>query len=244
MVLFHPGDLELAAGSSEKRRAYLDGVLGPMDPTYSVVHAEYDKALRSRNRLLKADRVDPRAVKIYDELLASRGAIVGAARAAIVHDLGPRIEASFSAIMGEHLPLTVRYKPRVAPDVESILRALAAGFEKDVARGFAADGPHADDVQIELSRVVARHHASQGQHRAMALAMKLAELDVLAERTSRVPLFLLDDVSSELDKVRNARLFDRIAQVGGQVFLSTTEASLIQLTHDRVDFRVERGLVT
>lgn len=243
MVLFHPGDLELASGPAEKRRAYLDRVLEQMDPSYAPIRLEYDKALRSRNRLLKEDVVDRRAIAVYDELLATRGAIVGAARAAILSDLAPRIESAFAAIVGEHLPLAVRYEPRVAPNVAAMQKALALAFAKDVARGFTADGPHADEIRIELARVVARHHASQGQHRAMALAMKLAELDLLTERTARVPILLLDDVSSELDRERNQRLFERIASVGGQVFLTTTQPELIRLKQDRVDFHVVKGAV-
>jgi DNA replication and repair protein RecF len=241
IVIFHPGDLELAAGAADKRRAYLDRVLEQMDPTYAAVHAEYDKALRSRNRLLRDETVDRRAIAVYDELLATRGAIVGSARASILEDLGPRIEAAFAAIVGEHLELRVRYRARVPPNVAAMRSALTLAYAKDVARGFTADGPHADEIVIELSQVVARHHASQGQHRSMALAMKLAELDILTERTGRVPLLLLDDVSSELDRERNRRLFERIARVGGQVFLTTTQPELIRLESDRTDFRIANG---
>lgn len=243
VVIFHPGDLELASGSSERRRAYLDRVIEQLDPAYAATLSEYEKALRSRNRLLKDENVDRRAVVVYDELLATRGSIVGQARSAVVRELGPRIEQAFSAIVGEHVPLSVRYQPRVPPTIEAIRERLAESLHKDMARGFTADGPHADDLGIAMKKVAVRHHASQGQHRAMALAMKLAELDELTERTSRVPLLLLDDVSSELDRERNRRLFERIASIGGQVFLTTTQAELIRIDRDRVDHRIVEGRV-
>jgi len=75
MVLFHPGDLALAAGAPEKRRAFLDRVLEQMDPTYAKTLASYGKALRSRNRLLKREEADRRSIVAYDELLASAGAL-------------------------------------------------------------------------------------------------------------------------------------------------------------------------
>src|SRR5690606_5890182 len=87
----------------------------------------------------------------------------------------------------------------------------------------------------------ARHHASQGQHRMMVLALKVAELEVLTRRVGRVPILLLDDVSSELDRTRNERLFALLDELGGQVFLTTTHPSLIALSRGRVDWRVSNG---
>lgn len=240
-VVFHPGDLELASGASDRRRTYLDRMIEQFDPTYAAVLGDYEKALRSRNRLLKEETVDRRAIVVYDELLATRGSVVGRARAAVVRELGPRIEKAFGAIVGEEIPLAVRYQPRVPPSVDAIRERLVEAYEKDRARGFTADGPHADDLAIAMKQVAVRHHASQGQHRAMALAMKLAELDELTTRTGRVPILLLDDVSSELDRERNRRLFERIASIGGQVFLTTTQAELIRIEHDRVDHRLVEG---
>lgn len=243
MVLFHPGDVGLAGGPPEGRRAFLDRILEQLDPTYASTLAGYQKALRSRNRLLRQDRVDRPAVQAYDGVLAAAGAIVGQTRARLVPDLAERTTAAFADVVGESLPLDVRYEPRVDPDPGAIRSALGRAFDKDVARGFTADGPHGDDLALRVRQVSARHHASQGQQRAIVLALKVAELDVLTRRTNRVPLLLLDDVSSELDRARNRRLFEVLAQLGGQVFLTTTHPEFILLDRDRVDFRVEEGRV-
>lgn len=248
MVLFHPGDAGLAMGPPEPRRAYLDRILEQMDATYAATLASYSKALRSRNRLLKMDEVDRRSVIAYDAVLAQAGAIVGQTRARLVEDLAPRAERAFIEVAGVELPLEVRYEPRVAPEPEVILAALARSYDKDRARGFTAEGPHADELALRVRReadaVAAKHHASQGQHRAIVLALKVAELDVLAARVQRVPILLLDDVSSELDRARNRRFFELLRRLGGQVFLTTTHAEFILLEEQRVDFRVEAGVVT
>ncbi|MCA9611472.1 MAG: DNA replication and repair protein RecF, partial [Myxococcales bacterium] len=247
MVLFHPGDAGLAMGPPEPRRAYLDRILEQMDATYGATLASYGKALRSRNRLLKMDDVDRRSVTAYDAVLAQAGAIVGQTRARLVEDLAPRAERAFVEVAGVELPLEVRYEPRVTPDPEALAAALAKSYEKDRARGFTAEGPHADELALRVRRssdaVAAKHHASQGQHRAIVLALKVAELDVLAARVQRVPILLLDDVSSELDRSRNRRLFELLQRLGGQVFLTTTHAEFILLEEQRVDFRVEAGAV-
>ena len=244
MVLFHPGDLVLASGSAEKRRAFLDRVLEQMDPVYAATLASYEKALRSRNRLLKDERVDRRSVRAYDAILSKAGAVVGQARQRLVDDLGPRVERAFEEVFAGQTPLAVRYAPRVDPTEEALAQALERSFEKDRARGFTADGPHGDDLELRLHEVGARHHGSQGQHRTIVLALKTAELDLLSERTGRVPILLLDDVSSELDRSRNRRFFEVLSQTGGQVFLTTTHPEFILLENDRVDFRVDGGHVT
>ena len=241
MVLFHPGDLVLASGAPDLRRAFLDRVLEQVDPTYGKTLATYGKALRSRNRLLKMEDVDPRSVRAYDEILAGTGAMVGQARAALVTDIKPLAERAFLDVAGQDLPLTIEYQPRVEPTPEALRTALGRAFTKDRARGFTADGPHADDLALTVRERRARHHASQGQHRMMVLALKVAELEVLTERVGRVPVLLLDDVSSELDRERNRRFFALLDKLGAQVFLTTTHPELIHLERGRVDHQVVAG---
>jgi DNA replication and repair protein RecF len=243
MVLFHPGDLILASGAPDRRRAFLDRILEQMDPIYGSTLSSYEKALRSRNRLLKDERTDRRSVRAYDGILSKAGAIVGQARRRLVDDLAPRVVRAFSEVFAGDTPLGVRYLPRVEPTEEAIAQALERSFDKDCARGFTADGPHGDDLELRLHDVGARHHGSQGQHRTIVLALKTAELDLLSERTGRVPILLLDDVSSELDRSRNRRFFEVLSHSGGQVFLTTTHPEFILLEKDRVDFQVDAGRV-
>ena len=77
----------------------------------------------------------------------------------------------------------------------------------------------------------------------IVLALKVAELDVLTRRVGRVPILLLDDVSSELDATRNRRLFELLDELGGQVFLTTTHRELIRIERGRVDFEVAAGRI-
>jgi DNA replication and repair protein RecF len=253
VVLFHPGDLELAQGGPEARRTLLDAILSEMEPGYAGLLASYQKALRSRNRLLRAEAPDRNAIRAFDPLLARSGAAVGRARAELVREVAPVTVRVASEILGAHIPVEVRYVPRVSSeggpaDEATLAEALARSLDKDLARGFTAEGPHADELALEVHARGARHHASQGQQRTLVLALKVAELEVLARRIGRVPPLLLDDVSSELDRTRNARFFALLGRIGGQVFLTTTHPELIRLdvpagSPDRADFRVEQGRV-
>lgn len=246
-VLFHPVDVQLVGGSPERRRALLDEMLEQLDVTFATTAAAYERALRSRNRLLRSGAGDRRAITAYDEILAAAGALIGQARERLVVDLAPRVSSLFGEIGGDDGDdgeLALRYAPKVEPRVASLTRALAEELERDCARGYTGVGPHADDLAISLAGAGARRFASQGQQRAVALALKVAELEALERRSGKVPMLLLDDVSSELDRARNRRLFACLSRLGGQVFLTTTHPEFILLDEDRTDFHVRDGVVT
>jgi len=245
LVLFHPGHVDLMAGAPEARRAFLDRVLEQVDAGYARSVADYGKALRSRNRLLKQEQLDARSVRAYDPILAELGARIGQARANLVAELKPLTEGFFAEITERALPLQMTYAARHRPDEQVLREALAQSFEKDRARGFTGVGPHGDDLRVGVERSLVKHLASQGQHRALVLSLKVSELFVLARRTGRMPLFVLDDVSSELDRSRNLRFFRLLSRLGAQVFLSTTHREFILLdSHEpdvRADFQMVRG---
>jgi DNA replication and repair protein RecF len=240
-VLFHPGELNLTAGGADARRAFLDHLLVRLDETYATSLAAYTRALASRNRLLRAESPNRRAVTAYDELLAASGAVLGQSRAALVRELAVHVAKVFEEISDAGPLLTVDYEPRVQPEVATLRAALAAALDKDFLRGFTADGPHADDLVFRLRATKARRYASQGQHRAMVLALKVAELLEMERRTGSTPLLLLDDVSSELDRAKTRRFFAVLSRLGGQVFLTTTHPDLILVDVDRRDFRMVAG---
>ncbi|HKP56700.1 MAG TPA: DNA replication/repair protein RecF [Polyangiales bacterium] len=243
VVLFHPGDLNLTLGSADARRAFLDRLLVRLDAVYASALATYTRALASRNRLLKQETPSRKALAAYDELLASAGAVIGQARTALSEQLAPRVVEAFAEISAGGPAVTLVYEPRVEPTVVALRAALGAAFEKDLARGFTADGPHADELAVRLQETRARRYASQGQHRAIVLALKIAELIELEQRTGNTPLLLLDDVSSELDREKSRRFFALLNRLGGQVFLTTTRPEFIAVEGERRDFQVEAGVV-
>ena len=243
VVLFHPGDLNLTLGSADARRTFLDRMLVRLDAVYASALAAYTRALASRNRLLKQESPSRKALAAYDELLASAGAVVGRARAALCAELAPRVARAFAEISADGPAVTLAYEPRVEPRVEALREAMQLAFDKDLARGFSAEGPHADELAVRLSDTRARRYASQGQHRAIVLALKIAELIELEQRTGHTPLLLLDDVSSELDRDKSRRFFALLTRLGGQVFLTTTRPEFISVEGERRDFRVEAGVV-
>ncbi|MBW2278022.1 MAG: DNA replication/repair protein RecF [Deltaproteobacteria bacterium] len=243
MVLFHPGNLDLVQGGPQARRRLLDRALFQAEGAYPDVLSDYNRALRSRNRLLKDRPLDRRALEPFDRQLAELGARVCGHRRQIVSLLEPLFLEAFEEVSGTSRS-GLTYRPSVEGDGEEFAATLGESLKSDIDRGFTARGPHADDLEVLVDDRAARRFASQGQQRAAALSLKIAETRALARVTERIPLLLLDDVSSELDEIRNARLFDFLAGVGGQVLITTTNLDTIRVHEDRTDFSVIDGAIS
>jgi len=234
VVAFTPDDLAVVKGGPEVRRAFLDRAVFNRFPAYLREHRAYQRALKSRNRLLK-EHAPASYVEAYDEAVARTGARVLVRRRALLDELGPRAVSAVRAI--SQLPdVGVGYAalhlgahhPQTEEGLESALRhALTERLTRDLDRGFTSVGPHADDLQMTLGGRSARAYASQGQGRALVLGWKIAEIENVRAAFGRPPLLLLDDVSSELDPERNAFLMHTVAESRAQVLLTTTDASLV-----------------
>ena len=249
-VCFSPDDLLLVKGGPELRRRFLDRAAFNRWPAVLAEAREYLRALRSRNAALRAAGSD------VEE--SFRGPLVRAAarllvrRHALVAELEPRATAAFREICGGDAPSAhLAYRPASGmpprgSEAELATRLheiLAARLTRDRERGYTSAGPHMDDLTLGLGGRGARPYASQGQQRALVLALKIAEIENLRERTGSPPLLLLDDVSSELDPEKNAYLLRYLATLPGQAFLTTTDRRLLESAAgpDAVFYRVSGG---
>jgi DNA replication and repair protein RecF len=138
--------------------------------------------------------------------------------------------------------------PSAPRDVGQYRVELTRSRVRDLHRGAASLGPHRDDLVLDIASMPARTTASQGQHRALVLALKAAELAVIGRARGTRPILLLDDVSSELDAERTAALFSVLAAQRGQVFLTTARPELLALDktldRNRIDFKIVAGRLT
>ena len=168
-----------------------------------------------------------------------------AARTRFLEALGPELARAFAAITRTGLGARAAYASKLgsaaAADIEAQLRA---GRARDLASQSTQIGPHRDDVLLELDGREAGSFASQGQLRAIMLAWKTAELAVLGRVHGDLPILLLDDVSSELDPSRNEYLFEHLAELAGQCFITTTHQSHVLLARERADYRIAGGEIS
>jgi len=225
-VAFTPDDLELTKGSPEQRRRFLDRAVLNVAPSYLEHALRYQKAIKERNRLL-ADGAPEASLRAYDQVLAKEGLELASRRARFVADWGPEMVEAFGQIASPAPPITVNLQTEVELEggVDVYLARLDRDRGRDRARKKTSFGPHRDDLAITLNEAPARERASQGQHRALALAMKLAELRHTSNRLGEAPVLLLDDMSSELDEDRQQNLFAAVRALNGQVMLTSTSSS-------------------
>jgi DNA replication and repair protein RecF len=175
---------------------------------------------------------------VWDAKLAETGEQFGDARATLIARCAPLVDVAYAELAGERTAVEMRYEPEWRSTGLAV--ALAAARTDDVRRGVSTVGPHRDDVTLVLGGMPARTHASQGEQRTLALALRLAAHRLVAERTGSVPVLVLDDVLSELDHGRATALLEHLP--AGQVLI-TTAGRLPDAAHpDRV-LRIEAGRV-
>lgn len=244
VVLFAPEDLRLPKGPPAGRRRFLDRAVWNAHPAYLGEAQTYDRVLRSRNAVLR-DGGDARLLEVYDQQLAQAAVPLVRRRRALVAELMPRVQNAFGRVIGGERALGLAYESALGEDdiAAALLARLSADRRRDLARGATSSGPHVDDLSLVLDGRAARLYASQGQLRALVLALKIAEIEYLRAQLGDAPVLLLDDVSSELDPTRNAQLFDFLRSVPCQAFITTTHPGHVLLCEERLDFRVVGGSV-
>jgi len=228
-VIFTPDDLRMVKDSAEGRRAALDSLGSQLSPSYARLRAEYDKTLRQRNALLRAGDGDEETMGAWGERLA----VVGGQLVAHRMRLFARMKSSMQGIyprIADDGDLTIQYVPSWerdgvagvdgAPD-ESIRRHLQTKRGAEAARKASISGPHRDEIVFKIGGDDARVYASQGQQRTVALAWKLAEVDVITAVAAQRPVLLLDDVMSELDERRRHALAAFVGSAAQTVITTT-----------------------
>ncbi|MBE3563295.1 MAG: DNA replication/repair protein RecF [Hydrogenibacillus schlegelii] len=257
IVLFVPDDVELVGGPPAVRRRFFDLELSQRWPRYLYHLSRYHKILLQRNRLLKSNG-DPatlgRLLEAYDPLLAESAAPIVRARARFVDHLRPHAEAAYRALAGGREALRLEYVSgsglagaslagEEAALRAALLKRFEAGRATDVRRRQTLTGPHRDDLTIALDGHPAEGHASQGQRRSIALALKLAAARVAEAWTGEAPVVLLDDVLSELDE-RRQRAFLTLLGEQGQAFLTVADRRGLEALRPRAQlFSVTAGAV-
>jgi len=214
-VLFTPDDLKMIKDAAEKRRRAVDEVGEQLSAAYASAGAEYDRALRQRNALLRDDAAPRDVLEAWTERLADLGAAYTAHRVRLFARIAPRVSEVYS-MLSEGEELHAAYLPSWADEevdtvdrddvYERTLRAFTDRAAEEAARRTTVVGPHRDDIAVSIAGRSARSFASQGQQRTAALAWKLAEVQVIEDVSGAPPVLLLDDVMSELDEARRTAL--------------------------------------
>jgi len=259
IVFFGPEDLKLVKGGPEERRRFLDRAVYREQPSHLDRVQEYRDLVRQRNTLLREfanGRLPAGLLESYEEQLVRRGAELTAVRARMAASIGEEVAGYWEGVQPvSGGTLSIRYLSGygISPEEMSAGELLAAAEEalagcrrEDMIRGVTGAGPHLDDVELLFDGRPARSHASQGQVRSLAAALRLGELILWKRRRGEAPILMMDDLSSELDQEHYRVIMAGVRAHAGQVILTTTtpeyvlhntEAALFHVCEGRVDRR-------
>lgn len=252
VVLISPYDTDLIRQGSEERRKYFDSLMSQLDHEYLEQLIRYTHLLKQRNSLLKlaTDRqagYDREYLLVLDEQLAPLGTDLVRRRQEFLSEFEPVFQRHYEQLADAREQVTLTYKSEL-PDAD-FLKLLRLNERRDLTLQRTTTGPHKDDFTFLMDGLAVKGYGSQGQQKSFAIALKLAQFEVLAQHKQQKPLLLLDDIFDRLDEKRITRLMQLVAnQTFGQIFLTDTHLErtdrvLANLAEDIRRFSVESGVV-
>lgn len=251
LVALSPDHKSITFGGPAERRAFLDGVMAQSSKRFAELLFEHRRILKHRNALLQlvgAGQATHQDLDVWTEQFISVSAEIVERRAAFLSEFAPRIEAIYGMISAQRESIRTVYEPDLhgndghtpllAPSIAEMYRRYADHVRtREIARETTMFGPQKDEISFLINDGLVRETASQGQHKSLLIALKIAECELLHERCNERPIVLLDDVFSELDQERSARVLEEIIRMGMQCFVTTThgsEVSAVIAQHDNL----------
>ena len=243
-VCFTPSDLLFIKGGPEIRRRFIDSVICQIKPSYISLLHKYNKILTQRNALLKdafynADVYD--LLDVFDKELSLYGSKIINIRKEYLKKLNISAALYYKGISSEKENLKCVYISSASEEKEKFYEILKTNRKEDIKQGFSSVGPQRDDIEIFINSLNTKSYSSQGQQRSIILTLKLAEGDIIKKETGKNPVFLLDDVMSELDETRQDFILNHVKE--NQVFITCCDiSSVLRLFSGKV-FQIENGKI-
>ncbi|MGJ8543907.1 MAG: DNA replication/repair protein RecF [Sulfitobacter sp.] len=218
---------------AEGRRRFLDRMTLSFLPDHADLSLSYDKAMRERNRLLKDMVREPSWYQALEARMAETGAAIHANRLAALEAISQAQEQAETSFPTATLELLCDMPAQTA----DLRAALADGRRDDLRAGRSLIGPHrADLMGSYAAKGVAARDCSTGEQKALLVSLILANARALQADFGAPPLLLLDEVAAHLDADRRAALYDEIAALGAQAWMTGTGAELFDTMGDRAQY--------
>jgi len=223
-ITFSPEDVFLFKEAPRVRRSFLNNEISKISPAYYLAKNQLSKLLKERNELLKSDKIDMVLLETYNQQLAQLNSEIARKRLEFLNKIEKTASSKYQELSGDDIKIEIEYINQFNGDyqAEHIEKLLMDKFEEDHQKGATQIGVHKDDFVLKLDGKNIAHYGSQGQNRLAALALKLAVIEVNKEKTGSEAIVILDDVLSELDKIKQKRLLDMLEKEN-QVFITTTQ---------------------
>ncbi|MDD3842179.1 MAG: DNA replication/repair protein RecF [Candidatus Izemoplasmatales bacterium] len=231
VVLFTPDDMTLIKGGPADRRYFIDVVLGQIDKDYLNDLTQFKHILKQRNELLKQMQEkkvnDQTFIDVITEQLAIHGEKLIVKRKEFIDKLAQSAREKYDYLTNKGEVMIGKYIPSIKGDY---LQELRGRITADIVSGTTNFGPHRDDIEWTLAEQTAKFYASQGEQRMIVLSICMALCDYYTDVKADQPIFLLDDVFSELDAEKQNRLIQYLLKSGNQAIITAT--SLIDIAHN------------
>ncbi len=230
-VVISPYDRDLIWEGSDVRRKYLDHLISQIDNTYLRQLMRYNKVLNQRNTILKFFRdngtYDKDVLESYNEEMKTSGSYVYQKRMEVMEELQEIFQSVYQEISMQEEKVNIQYQSDLQDaNWENLFKESAV---QDQQSGYTQKGIHKDDILMELRDNPVKRTASQGQQKTFVIAMKLAQTQLLIDRTGQNPILLLDDIFDKLDAKRVQHLVQLIEKKNyGQVLITDTDEERIQ----------------
>jgi DNA replication and repair protein RecF len=221
----------------ERRRRWLDWLVFHVEPNFGDHWARYQRALKQRNAALKAGTRD---FSVWDAALIEHGGAISVVRRQAIERLGPYLDGLLSRFSG--LTVDIGFHAGWAQD-HSLAEALKLAADRDRERGTTTAGPHRADVPLRIKNRLAREILSRGQQKLTAVAMIVAQIQLLKKETGARITLLLDDPAAELDAKNLQRLFEELAALECQMIATSLSAEIPFFQAPKAMFHVEQGRV-
>ncbi|MDB5160725.1 MAG: replication and repair protein RecF [Candidatus Saccharibacteria bacterium] len=228
VVYFEPNHLQLITRGPDARRDYMDDLLARSRPQFKPLANNYKRTLAQRNALLKrGPGYGQQQLFAWDIRLSELGELIARARQELTDDINKNLSATYSQIAHSKTKVSLEYKSQFPADNygSRMLSKLEATAQADFERGFTGHGPHREDFAVDIAAQPANITASRGENRSLMLALKVYELDLIERSRGISPIFLLDDVFSELDGARRKALVEFLKD--RQTIITTTDADTV-----------------
>jgi len=246
-VIYSTDELLLFRGSNLLRKNFIDRCLFLVDKNYLQLVKKYNFIVKSRNVLLKKNLTDE--LQLWTQLLAETGSLIRKKRSEYIVDCNIDFNIIYNAIFNKKDVVYIKYDDFTKPYdvlVNDFISVLAYKKQSEIHNGQTLYGPHLDKIDFYINDKNLKYYGSQGQLRAILLAFRLTQLYSYKEKFDKFPIFLMDDICSELDSKKIDALFEYIQGNIGQIFITTTNKKNLNVGNMKniCFFKVKSGAIT
>ncbi|MCH6558849.1 DNA replication/repair protein RecF [candidate division KSB1 bacterium] len=236
IVVMAPDELKITSGGPSERRRFIDIFLSQVSLSYLTNLQEYNRILKQRNRILQQIRdgqgVSEMSMQPWTQRLVEVGCEIINSRNKFIQEFSEKLQSIYKKYTESQDTLKIFIESTVTSrkelcETEDFYNALGSVKKKERILGTTLVGPHRDDLIFQINGMDLRKYGSRGEHKSVLVALKIAEFRYLKSNQDETPIMLLDDCYSELDNLREEKVFNSLNDLG-QIFMTSPKESILE----------------